>query len=77
MTVDFERMLIETVTMMESSNLMELLPVEVEAWWGQRKLEEEQELESDRSEAMKFVEQRLKHWKQQQVAASLDRAGEE
>ena len=38
---DLERMLIETLCVIESVNLMELLPIEVATWYQSKRLEEE------------------------------------
>lgn len=60
---DVERMLEQTVQNVEFHNLMELLPTEVEAWWEARKQAAELAARQEQTDAQRFFEERVAHWK--------------
>lgn len=54
------QLLLETISVLESLNLTELLPAAAKAWYDQRKLDDEMEQERAKTEAEKFCAGYLK-----------------
>ncbi len=50
-----EQMLFETIHILEGMNLIELLPVDTLAWYGQRKIQEEADEERARTASDRLI----------------------
>jgi hypothetical protein len=61
--MNYEDALLRTVQAVEAVNLTEVLPIDILGWYDQKRSAELDAEEKGKTEALRFLERRVEHWR--------------